>query len=703
MTLPDTSAMTALIGKRVNVLDQGWIELIDLMPHPQTGVSGDLAIINAARVSFLGETKGSEKDKKLLFYLLNHRHTSPFEQVEFKFRVRAPVVTWWQWVRHRTWCLSGDSEIYFDLPNGVEKKRRTLHKVKLKKLFEWWTEGTKSTFKLARKPLLLDKIDAEREYTIPELAKAVERREEDLRNLVRSNRLKAQKRDGRIFVRGQSWIEYGANAIRTWVSPMQKRIGAMKLRMCDESTGEIKHTRIVDVCKSGLRPVFEVTLENGYSLKMSKEHRILTEAGWMTLGQATELQISRLGNVTWKSDSSAFAVNGVPAYKDAEWLRERKSEGLNVSQMAQSAGVSYHTIRKYLKINQLQFTKQEAAVLSGKAQLGRKRAFKLRGKMSESARENFLQKHSGENSRFWKGGVTQDRVLIGAWTTNAAPRIHQKNDYKCVICGKSSPKLHAHHVDPVWNNPERAKDETNLVSVCPSCHRVLHNHNMELPFLKAWSDKTNFDVFVQELLSKHSKREWPENKHKPGGVRLLRHYSKIKNIRYCGEEMTYDLAVAGPYHNFVANGFIVHNSFNAQSGRYVPFEENDFYTPGVWRKQSPSNKQASLGELTPEEGQPFTEALLKHYEEGYALYKKAIEAGIAREQARVFLPGFAVYYTWVAKIDAHNLMNFLSLRMPEDAQYEIRVYAQAIYEHFFRPALPWSAEAFEKFVLKAGE
>ncbi len=142
-------------------------------------------------------------------------------------------------------------------------------------------------------------------------------------------------------------------------------------------------------------------------------------------------------------------------------------------------------------------------------------------------------------------------------------------------------------------------------------------------------------------------------------------------------------------------------NFNAQSGRYVAFEENDFYTPTVWRRQSPSNKQASLGELTLEEGQPLTDALLKHYAEGYALYERAIAMGVAREQARVFLPGFSVYYTWVCKVDAHNLMHFLRLRMAEEAQYEVRVYAQAIYEHFFKPALPWTCEAFEKFVIKS--
>jgi thymidylate synthase ThyX len=79
--------VSELIGKRINVLNLGFIELQDVM-------GDDLAIVNAARVSFLGESKGAEKDKKLLFYLLRNHHTSPFEMVEFKFRVKAPLVTW---------------------------------------------------------------------------------------------------------------------------------------------------------------------------------------------------------------------------------------------------------------------------------------------------------------------------------------------------------------------------------------------------------------------------------------------------------------------------------------------------------------------------------------------------------------------------------------------------------------------------------
>lgn len=140
-------------------------------------------------------------------------------------------------------------------------------------------------------------------------------------------------------------------------------------------------------------------------------------------------------------------------------------------------------------------------------------------------------------------------------------------------------------------------------------------------------------------------------------------------------------------------------SMNAQSGRYTAFEENDFYVPDVWRRQAASNKQASEGEIGQETGDQLTQKLLQHYEQGYALYRQALGAGVSKEMARLFLPGFSVYYTWVVKVDAHNLMHFLKLRMASDAQYEIRVYAQAIYHEFFKPALPWTAEAFEQYML----
>src|SRR2546430_1966564 len=105
MSQDNANAAQHLIGQRVKVLDKGYVEL-------QAVMGNDLSIVNAARVSFLGESKGTEKDKKLLFYLMRNRHTSPFEMCEFKFRLRCPLVTWWQLVRHRTLSLNLQSSRY---------------------------------------------------------------------------------------------------------------------------------------------------------------------------------------------------------------------------------------------------------------------------------------------------------------------------------------------------------------------------------------------------------------------------------------------------------------------------------------------------------------------------------------------------------------------------------------------------------------
>lgn len=87
------------------VLDKGYIELIDTLPQiSEDKTSLDLHVVNAARISFGKKSRGGvDADWKLLKYLLNNGHTSPFEQVSITFEVSAPVVVWWQWTRHRTW------------------------------------------------------------------------------------------------------------------------------------------------------------------------------------------------------------------------------------------------------------------------------------------------------------------------------------------------------------------------------------------------------------------------------------------------------------------------------------------------------------------------------------------------------------------------------------------------------------------------
>lgn len=88
----------------------GFAELLDVF-------GSDQRIVAAARLSYDGETKGEEQDKKLLFYLYKNRHTSPFEQANVTFRLKMPVFVMRQFVRHRTFRLNEFSARYTELPD----------------------------------------------------------------------------------------------------------------------------------------------------------------------------------------------------------------------------------------------------------------------------------------------------------------------------------------------------------------------------------------------------------------------------------------------------------------------------------------------------------------------------------------------------------------------------------------------------------
>ena len=86
---------------------------------------------------------------------------------------------------------------------------------------------------------------------------------------------------------------------------------------------------------------------------------------------------------------------------------------------------------------------------------------------------------------------------------------------------------------------------------------------------------------------------------------------------------------------------------------------------------------------------------------GKMVLEAAIEAGVAREVARVNLP-LSLYTEWYWKIDLHNLLHFLALRMDAHAQKEIRVFAEAM-GHFVKQYCPIAWEAFEEFRFHGAE
>jgi len=470
----------------IPLLDEGFIELQDFM-------GDDNAIVAAARVSFLGESKGEAQDKKLISYLIKHQHTTPFEQVMFKFRVKCPLFVARQWMRHRTWCLTGDTEITFNRPDR-------------------WARGIHT------------------------------------------------KQTGN---KGQSFTL--ERLYRLWNTPCHhKRIKNMLLRVYDEKNAVFTVSHIKDVLYSGVKEVFEVTLEDGKTLKCSKDHQLLTANGWQRLEEAVGLEVTKNGTATMSKDCH-LTVNGTTdLWRSYDWMSTHRKEGLSVQQIADKAGCSYHTIRKWLKLH-----------------------------------ESF-----------------------------------QNFDNPTMVCEN-------YYVD-IHKNDEMAG----------------------------------------------TRKSSP----------LVSQYKKVIGIKFLGKQETYDLEVEGEHHNFVANGIVVHNSFNEVSRRYSS-ESLDFYMPTEWRVQHEKSKQCSDGNAEDNIQGQCIQDLTDIVDKSMHVYNTMIDEGIAREMARMILPQ-NMYTLFIGTIDAHNLLHFLKLRRDEHAQYEIRVYADAIWEHFFKPVLPWTAAAVEKHIFE---
>jgi thymidylate synthase (FAD) len=145
---------------------------------------------------------------------------------------------------------------------------------------------------------------------------------------------------------------------------------------------------------------------------------------------------------------------------------------------------------------------------------------------------------------------------------------------------------------------------------------------------------------------------------------------------------------------FVARQWIRHRTANVNeySARYSVVQDR-FYTPTkeYVRKQSTANRQGGdqpLDDMTAGEFLTWLDKMESEYEQ----YQKLVDKGLARELARIALP-INVYTEWYWKCDLHNTFHFLSLRMDEHAQAEIRDYANAMFA-LIKPIVPIAAEAF---------
>lgn len=152
---------------------------------------------------------------------------------------------------------------------------------------------------------------------------------------------------------------------------------------------------------------------------------------------------------------------------------------------------------------------------------------------------------------------------------------------------------------------------------------------------------------------------------------------------------------------FVARQHVRHRtaSINEYSGRYSIIREN-FYVPegDEIKEQSSQNKQGRGKRLEVEKGEKISEKIKNFSHQAFNLYNELIESGLAREISRIVLP-LNTYTEFFWKIDLHNLLRYIRLRMDYHAQFEINLYARAMYE-LIKPIVPLTVEAFNDYVLE---
>jgi thymidylate synthase (FAD) len=210
-------------------------------------------------------------------------------------------------------------------------------------------------------------------------------------------------------------------------------------------------------------------------------------------------------------------------------------------------------------------------------------------------------------------------------------------------------------------------------------HESIHQHNEEAEFAQYYRPISN-----------------PENwsvKPKPTSRKLRPHPVKVMRVEYLGEKMTYDLEVKDPWHNFVANGMVVHNSMRYSGLRVIDVAdgkreiEDIFYLRPVGDYEDRQGKKYHYSQQQRSDD-------LNWCLEAAKRYKLDIEAGMSEEHARGKLP-FDYRQHFIVSFNLRSLLHFCDLRHKKNAQLEIQQLCELLWPHV-EEWVPAIAEWYEK-------
>ncbi|HEY9746698.1 MAG TPA: FAD-dependent thymidylate synthase [Oculatellaceae cyanobacterium] len=186
-----------------------------------------------------------------------------------------------------------------------------------------------------------------------------------------------------------------------------------------------------------------------------------------------------------------------------------------------------------------------------------------------------------------------------------------------------------------------------------------------------------------------------------GDIKLIRylaehkHWSPFRHVQFQFHCKVPEFVARQWYKHVVGIAYTevatVDHAWNEISLRYVDASDFDFYVPEGFRKQSENNKQASTDEKVADPDGALLAEYKNHCQKALDLYHRLLEHGVAREQARGVLP-LNIYTEFYWTVSLQALTNFIHLRRHEGAQYEIRLFADAL-EKLARQVVPVSIEA----------
>lgn len=309
----------------------------------------------------------------------------------------------------------------------------------------------------------------------------------------------------------------------------------LNIKSVDEK-GNIILNKMVDVFYKGKQEVYEVITKLGYKIKCTNNHRFLNSNN-----NFIELKYFNIGDELY--------VNGVDTIKkisNEELIRMYNDLEMTPIEISEELKISYRTV-----INRL---KKIKIFVKRKNDKNKEKYFKNYTIDSYNKMKTTIKEQYKDGRTVWNKGLDENNLSVKKQTISLIKNHHNNgcgsnnsnykgndikslsgkrlrfNNYKkeqCEICG-SKEKLENHHID---KNPHNWNEE-NKQTLCIACHNLIHH---------GW--------YV--------------------GKKTIK--DKITSIKKIGIEDVYDLEMKAPYNNFIANGFVVHNST-----RYCNYSKDKF-------------------------------------------------------------------------------------------------------------------------------